>query len=140
MSDARRLAEAHYREMNEKDFSAAGDIFSPDVETIEPGSGSLVGLEACVAHSQAFASAFPDVRMEVVSVTEDHDRVVLESVMAGTNTGPLQTPQGELPPTGKSVRLDLCDVYEAEAGRIRRHRIYYDQMGFLAQLGMAPGA
>lgn len=140
MSDARRLAEAHYREMDEKDFSAAGDIFSPDVETVEPGTGSFVGMEACVAHSQAFTTAFPDARMEVVSVIEGGDRVVLESVFVGTNTGPMHTPQGELPPTGRAVRLDPCDIYEAEAGRIRRHRIYYDQMGFLAQLGLTPGA
>lgn len=55
MSDARRLAEAHYQEMNDNDFSAAGDIFSPDLETIEPGSGSLVGLEPAlrtVRHSR----------------------------------------------------------------------------------------
>ena len=68
------------------------------------------------------------------------DRVVLESVCVGTNTGPMHTPQGELQPTGRAVRLDPCDIYEAEAGRIRRHRIYYDQMGFLAQLGLTPGA
>lgn len=34
--------------------------------------------------------------------------------------------------------MPICDVFEAEAGRIARHTVHYDQMGFLAQLGLLP--
>jgi steroid delta-isomerase-like uncharacterized protein len=138
MSEARDLAEAHYRSFNERDFSRAAEIYSPDLVTIEPGSGTMEGIDAFMAHTSVFTTGFPDAQLEVLSVTDGDDRVVIEGCFVGTNTGPLLTPNGELPPTGRGLRLPYCDVWHAEAGRITKHQIYYDQMGFLAQLGLIP--
>lgn len=138
MSEVRELALAHYRAFNERDFSNVSKTHSPDLVTIEPGSGTIEGIEAFMAHTQGFLTAFPDARLEILSVTEDEERAVIEGVFAGTNTGILGPPAGELPPTGRSLSMPNCDVFEAEAGRISRHRVYYDQMGFLVQLGLMP--
>jgi steroid delta-isomerase-like uncharacterized protein len=140
MSEARDLAQAHYRAFNERDFSRANEIYSPDVVTIEPGSGRIDGLDAFLAHTRVFITAFPDAHLEMLSLTDADTRVVIEGIFAGTNTGPLMSPNGELPPTGRSLRLSICDVWEAEAGRVTQHRVYYDQMSFMAQLGLIPEA
>ena len=72
----------------------------------------------------------------MLAVVDDGRRVTTEGVFIGTNSGPLTTPQGELPPSGRPLRLPYLDVWESEAGRITSHRVYYDQMGMAAQLGL----
>ena len=138
MSEARDLAQAHYQAFNERDFSRAKDIYSPDVVTVEPGSGRIDGLDAFLAHTQVFLTAFPDAHLDMLTLTDGQHRVVIEGTFAGTHTGPLPSPGGELPPTGRSLRLAICDVWEVEAGRVSRHHVYYDQMSFLTQLGLIP--
>jgi ketosteroid isomerase-like protein len=53
-----------------------------------------------------------------------------------THTGPLVSPNGDIPPTGKPVTLDFVDVTQFAEGRIAREHIYFDQMAFLSQLGL----
>ena len=138
MSETADLVREHYRAFNERDWSVANRIYSPDLLTIEPSSGSLRGIDAFLRMAQGFVTGFPDARLEVLALVDDGERVVTEGEFVGTNTGPLMTPQGELPPTGRSLRLPFCDVWESEAGRITNHRVYYDQMVMAGQLGLLP--
>ncbi|WP_426939533.1 ester cyclase [Pseudarthrobacter sp. S3] len=63
----------------------------------------------------------------------------LPGSVTGTNTGPLPLPSGEsLPATGKSIRVRSCDVAHVEAGLIKQHAFYFDQMELMAQLGLLP--
>jgi steroid delta-isomerase-like uncharacterized protein len=140
MSEARELAEQHNRTFNERAWSRASQIYSPDLVTVEPGAGTIHGIEAFIGFAQGFAQAFPDSRLEVRSITEDGDRVIVEGAYTGTHTGPMASPQGEVPPTGRTLNLPYCDVFEVIAGRIATHRVYYDQMAFAAQLGLLPEA
>ena len=64
--------------------------------------------------------------------------IVVEGRYTGTNTGPLATPAGEVPATGRSMVLPFADVFRITDGRIAEHRIYYDGLGLLAQLGLLP--
>ena len=45
---------------------------------------------------------------------------------------------GSVPPTGRTLDLPYCDVFRVENGRVVSHHIYYDQVMFLAQLGLLP--
>ena len=138
MSETADLVREHHRSFNEREWSALSRIYSPDVNVTEPGSGTSVGVEGVLAHSQGFAAGFPDARLELVTLLDDGVRVMTEGLFVGTNTGPLGTPQGELPASGRALRLRYADVWESEAGRITSHRTYYDQMEFAMQLGLMP--
>src|SRR5258708_33869766 len=96
------------------------------------------GIEPYLATARGFITAMPDSRMEMTAIIESGNRVVGEGTYSGTHTGPLGTPQGEVPPTGRKLMLPLCDVIEVAAGRITQIRAYYDQMTFAAQLGLMP--
>jgi predicted ester cyclase len=49
------------------------------------------------------------------------------------------TPQGEIPPTGRrSVRVDFADIFELNGDRFGQHRVYFDTMALMAQLGAPP--
>ena len=45
---------------------------------------------------------------------------------------------GSIPPTGKSVTLKLCDVFELEDGKVTSQRSYLDTGSMMAQLGLPP--
>jgi steroid delta-isomerase-like uncharacterized protein len=137
MSEARDLAEAHVRAFNERAWHRAAGLYAPDIELIEPG-GTYHGIDALLGHAEGFAAAFPDSRMQASAVIESGGRVVVEGIYSGTHTGPLATPQGEMPPAGRTLRLPVCFVFEVAAGRISSSHVYYDQMTFAAQLGLLP--
>jgi hypothetical protein len=42
---------------------------------------------------------------------------------------------GALPPTGKSIRVELAEFWRFEADQVAEYKVIYDQAGFLAQLG-----
>jgi hypothetical protein len=51
----------------------------------------------------------------------------------------LSTLSGEtIPATGKQINVRSCDVATVDSGVITQHRIYFDQMEFLEQLGLLP--
>ena len=134
----RPLLDRHYAQINSDNFADAADLFSPDVVTQVPGAAPLHGIEPFLAYAQGFHGAFPDGRIHADRYLESGDRVVVEGRFTGTNTGPLQTPAGELPPTGRAMVLPFADVFRVADGRIAEHRVHYDTVGLLAQLGLLP--
>ncbi len=75
----------------------------------------------------------------ILSTAESDDTVALEARFTATHTGPLASPDGDIPPTGKAVNLAYADVLRFAGGRIRSEHVYFDQLGFLTQLGLMPG-
>jgi steroid delta-isomerase-like uncharacterized protein len=138
MSDALDLAEAHNRAFNDRAWQRAPEIYSPDLVTVEPGGQVIHGIDDFLAYGKGFAEAFPDSRNEVLAITVQGNRAVVEGTYKGTHTGPLASPQGVVPPTGRTLALRFCEIFEVEAGRIATHRTYYDQMEFAQQLGLIP--
>lgn len=58
--------------------------------------------------------------------------------MIGTHTSVLQTPEGEVPPTGRRVEIRWTAMYEARGDELVSEHLYFDQVEFLTQLGLAP--
>jgi predicted ester cyclase len=83
--------------------------------------------------------AFPDNRIETIAVHADDRGGVHEFRAAGTHTGTLRGPAGEMPATGRTVRMDMCGVYEFEEGKITSFHLYFDQAELLGQLELAAG-
>jgi hypothetical protein len=65
----------------------------------------------------------------------DLDRV---AAVADEHTGPLETPDGEVPPTGRRIEIEFSVVARARDGLLVDGREYYDSMTFLTQLGLVP--
>ena len=84
------------------------------------------------------ARAFPDGAYEVLRNEPAGDAVFVEGVRSGTHTGPLATPEGELPATGRRVASRFVVVAAVRDGRIAASRNYHDRLDFLAQLGLLP--
>lgn len=122
---------------------AAGDLeagmacYAPDAVYVTPEFGELAGKDAIAAYLAGLPAIFPDLAFEVTGRFESGDDAIDESILTGTQTGPMRLYTGAvLPPTGKPVRIRSCDIAHVENGLIVRHRTYFDQVEFLRQLGV----
>jgi ketosteroid isomerase-like protein len=138
MAELTELVKRYYEAFNRGDLDEAARAFSPDVETIEPGAGTIRGVDQWKAYGAGFRRAMPDARLNFKSAVEQGNTLAVEGTFTGTHTGPLLTPTGEVAPTGRSIELPYIDVYTAEGGLLVTHRVYYDQITMLAQLGLIP--
>lgn len=138
MGDARTLAEEHYAAINAVDMDRAMAVHADDAECSAPGLPSTRGADKFRAFAQPFLTAFPNPKMYTDNLIEAGDTVMIEGRFTGENTGPLMTPAGELPATGKHLELRFADVMRAENGKIVAHHVYFDQAEFMQQLGLMP--
>ena len=56
----------------------------------------------------------------------------------GTHTGPLATPQGTLPASGKRQKTPAAFFFTFEGDKIKESRHYFDSMTLLKQIGAQP--
>jgi len=131
------LARSMYDCYNARDYdrAAAGVAEDADIEIV-PFSISFRGPAGMRDFLRGWATAFPDSMTEVRTVTADDARAVAEYVGSGTHDGPLATPAGTIPPTGRRVEVPFCDVLEIRDGRIVRLHNYFDAATMMAQLGL----
>ena len=140
MADNVTLVRSLYDAWNARDFDVMADAMAPDATITFMGSGEvLTGPPGSRTYNEMWAAGFPDGRVTVDTIVADGDRVVVELTGRGTHTGTLVTSMGEIPPTGKSVTLKLCDVVEVENGMITSQRSYLDTGNMMAQLGLTSG-
>ena len=141
MGQARQILDRITQAVLSGDVGALKELYAPDAVAETPDAGRLEGHEAIAEYLAEFGRAFRDGRFEMISTFESGDTAVDEAYFVGTNTGPLTMPNGQLPATGKSVRIRECDVLTARDGAAVSHRFYFDQLDFLTQLGLlAPEA
>ena len=88
-----------------------------------------------------FKTAFPDLVIKHTNVFQgDNGYVALEFEATGTQTGPLAGPGGEIPPSGKSVKLMVCEIHHVVDGKIASIHNYQDSGSLMRQLGLMPAA
>ena len=138
------LVQIGYDAYNDHSFDAhwlerAAATIAEECEVVDVPSGAILqGPEGLKQFLLGFSSAFPDSRVEITNLATTADGAVVEFVGRGTHTGPLHTPGGDIPPTGRPFELHFCDVYTIKHGKIVRHSTYYDSPGLLQQLGVIP--
>ena len=138
MADNANLARRMHEAWNERNFDAIAEATAPDATLTIVGSGdTFEGIEGSRAYNELWANGFPDGRLTVDRVIESGDHVVVEFTGRGTHTGTLVTSMGEIPATGRSLTLQLCDVMEFKNGKVRSQNTYFDTGSMMAQLGLA---
>jgi ketosteroid isomerase-like protein len=87
---------------------------------------------------RGWVDAFSDAETEIVNLHGEDDFAVVEFVARGTHDGPLASPGGEIPSTGRRIETRFCEVYEIQDGKLVRGRIYFDLATIMGQLGLMP--
>ncbi|HZM82351.1 MAG TPA: nuclear transport factor 2 family protein [Candidatus Limnocylindrales bacterium] len=123
----------------DKDLKALAECYAEDAILHTPDRGEIKGRAGLVEWWRQMFEAIPENTYEPLFQHEAGDTAIDEGYWGGKNTGPLVTPTGEkLPATDKTVRIRSCDAAKVENGHIVDHRLYFDQLEFMTQLGLAP--
>lgn len=130
------LVKRFYRAFDDGAISDALGLFADDLETVDPGMGTVHGIPPFREYLETLKRAVPDARAEISHLYDAGEAVVVEGRFVGTFTGPLATPEGDVDPTGASVDLRFADVATVVNERIVSYHTYYDQLGLLTQLGL----
>ena len=96
---------------------------------------NIKGPEQIVETFQAWKTAFPDAIGTVTSAVADGKTVALEVTWKGTHTGPLATPQGMLPASGKAQTTPAAFFFTFEGDMIKESRHYFDSTTLFKQIG-----
>jgi steroid delta-isomerase-like uncharacterized protein len=130
-------AKALFLAYNDKNWTAVRAAITPDFVYDEVATGRKVqGADETIALWQGWATAFPDSRATFHHELASGNMVVLEHSWNGTHSGPLQTPTGTIPATGKSINLRACAVVDIAGDRARLQRHYFDMATLLRQIGV----
>ena len=138
--DNATLARAVYEAFNDRDLEWAGALAAEDMEFVDvPTARTLRGPEGFKDGMRAWTTACSDASVEIVEMfAGDGGSVTTEFVGRGTHDGPMASPGGEIPPTGRPLELRYCEVFRVRDGKIASARLYYDAATLLGQLGLMP--
>jgi ketosteroid isomerase-like protein len=83
-----------------------------------------------------YGTAFGDMHRELFKFWTVGDTVIVRLALQGTHSGPLATPFGSIPATGKKMDAPCADIFELEDGKIKRFDCYPEGSVILTQLGV----
>jgi steroid delta-isomerase-like uncharacterized protein len=132
ISVARQEVEA----FNAGDWERFAETVAPDAVYDEVATGRrFEGKEDIVEVNRSWKAAFPDARGTITKVSASGDTVTVEVTWEGTQSGPMEGPQGEMPPSNRHAVVRAVQILEFSDGRIKENRHYFDMLGMLQQLG-----
>jgi steroid delta-isomerase-like uncharacterized protein len=130
-------AKAPVLAFNEKNWTAVRAAITSDFLCDEVGTARKVqGADETIAMWQGWATAIPDARATFHHELASGNAAVLEVTWKGTHNGPLQTPTGTIPATGKRIEVRACMVVEIAGDKAKLQRHYFDMATLLQQLGV----
>jgi predicted ester cyclase len=118
---------------NEGDLEGLDAFFDAKMIRRGPPSGnsdanSLAELKQVITN---FRAAFPDCKVTIDEIFFQDDRSFARWTLEGTNTG-----TGDLPPTGKAVKVSGASFGRYKNGKGTEELVYFDHMDMMLQLGL----
>ena len=125
-----------YDLINEGDLDGFAVMLSDDFVEHEETPGFAPTKEGTVEFFRMQLAAFPDLRFHPEDILTSGDKVVARARITGTHQGEMMG----IPPTGKSIDVQLIDIIRfGDDGRALEHWGLADMMAMMQQLGVVPG-
>jgi steroid delta-isomerase-like uncharacterized protein len=136
MGEPRELLESFGKAIT-GDSAALEKICTSDVD-FRDSMQTVQGIPGLSQYLKSWSTAFPNAHVRIGNLVQSGDQAVGEMIYSGTHTGPMVGPQGEIPPTGRSVELHGAAWITIRDGKVARFNGYYDTMSMMVQLGLMP--
>lgn len=134
-----QLTEQLHTAWNENRYDDVLALCAEDMDTVSYSNGFVAkGKDNFRTFFLGFKAAFPDITITHRNIFASGDCVAVEFGAEGTNTGTLMTPNGAVPPTGRKVQFNVCEIHAWKNGKLTRLVNYQDAMSLMAQLGLLP--
>lgn len=137
MTDEHEKAARFIKAFNAHDVDAMRWLMHPNARFAAPGNVHLRGVEA-TGYAIKWLNACPDGKLTVTHELVIGEWVVGEVLFEGTHQGPLDSPVGVIPATGKRLAITAVMITRYESGLALDARICFDQVDVLTQLGAMP--
>ena len=98
-------------------------------------NGTPLTAADLVGRARVLQSALEQPDREVLAVVDAGDSVAVAFRLAGRQIGPLDTPAGRLPATGRWIDIRIIDVLTLSDGRITEIRMVADWLPAFAAAG-----
>jgi steroid delta-isomerase-like uncharacterized protein len=121
---------------NNGNLDEVGSVWDENVLRTVNQLPEVRGLDGMKKVISGFRTAYPDLKLTAEEEIYAENKVTLRWSFTGTNTGP-----GEMPPTGKSVKLWGITILHFANGKVTQEIVSYDSQSLMEQLGytlMAP--
>ena len=133
--DHAATARSIYDFLNAGDIDGFGGLLADDFVEHEETPGLAPTKAGVTDFFRMQRAAFPDMLMDVQDVIASGDKVVVRARYTGTHQGEFMG----MPATGKSVDLQLIDIFRLGSdGLVREHWGVYDTLLMMQQLGAVP--
>lgn len=123
---------------NAHDIDGFAEVLSDDVVFEAPGGLRGKGKAACIEFYGSWFSAFPDAHVDVHCVHIVDDVAIEEGTFTGTHNGVLKSPMGDVPPTGRPVRVAYIQVLRFRDGKHISFNLTFERLSLLEQIGLTP--
>jgi steroid delta-isomerase-like uncharacterized protein len=136
---ALQIGQALLEAFNDADWPRFRATLAPGVVYEETGTGRrLEGVEAYMAALAGWKQAIPDARGSIRQSIASGDTAMFELVWEGTHTGPLESPGGVIPASGKQIYVQAALASTIQGDKVVSVRHYLDVMTLLQQIGAIP--
>ena len=136
--NAIKLAKCFVDAWNPHDIEALMTMFHPQGILTIPAIPNPLSGDAMRGYLEAQMPAFPDIKAEAIGETlVGSDTNSGRHLITGTWSKPMTTgPLAGIPPSGKSITLQVADFLDVKVGKIGAWTQYYDRIALLTQLGI----
>jgi steroid delta-isomerase-like uncharacterized protein len=113
----------------------ARELISPEALFYVPGQPEpMRGPAGYLAIIGMMRSGFPDIQWTLEDMVAEGDKVAARFMMRGTHQGAFFG----VPPTGRSIKVQVLNFYRFSNGQIIEEYGQPDMLGLLQQLGAIP--
>jgi len=137
MASAQEVAGRFLEAFNAHDEAVMLELTAENA-VFEGPAAQVEGRDATVGYAMAWINAFDDAKLELHNELVAGDWVIQEFVFAGTHTGTLHSPSGDIPATNRQLRGRGAQIIHIEDGLVVDTRLYFDQVDVMTQLGLMP--
>jgi steroid delta-isomerase-like uncharacterized protein len=136
MSNIKQLVISIHDAFSKNQFNKVLELCHEKVEVHAYAFGAVFhGKEGFMNFMQSFKGAFPDVTIHHKNLLVETNSAAIEFTGRGTHTGPLVTPGGTIPASGKKIELDVAEFMAFEDGLLVSLHNYQDAASLMRQIG-----
>jgi steroid delta-isomerase-like uncharacterized protein len=134
--ESKAIVRRLYEEVwNKRKLEVISELISPSHALQAPNvSGSSIGPEAYKRQVLVFLEAYPDLHWTIEDTIAEKDKMVVRWTFSGTHKGDYMG----IPATNRKVSVDGITVHHIVGGKIMDSYGYFDVLGMIKQLGVAP--
>ena len=135
-TDNKSIVRRIYEEVwNLRKLEVAGELISPShavqlLDNADPG----IGPEAYARNVVLYVRAFPDLKLTLLDMIVENDKVVAFWNLSGTHQGEYRG----IAPTGKNISVDGITINQLANGKIMDSYVSLDMWSVMQQLGVVP--